>query len=122
MTRRRCGVLIALLFVFVLDVGGAEAQCTYSVSPTSVSALSTGHNGSISVITGSLCAWTAVSSVSWITITYGASMSGLGAADYSVAATATPRTGTLTVAGQTITVTQGTPVPPAPPANFRIIR
>jgi Putative binding domain, N-terminal len=109
MTRRRCGVLIALVVVLscVLDVRAVEAQCTYSVSPTTVSAPSTGLNSSISVITGSSCAWTPVSSVPWITITSGG-MSGLGSFSYTVAATATPRTGTITVAGQTVTINQST--------------
>ena len=108
MTLRRSVVLFAL--VIVLDVRAAEAQCTYSVSPPSVSAPSTGFSGSISVITGSSCAWTAASSVGWITVTSGASMFGLGSANYSVAPNGTgmPRTGTLTVAGQTVTITQAT--------------
>jgi hypothetical protein len=42
--------------------------------------------------------------------------------DYSVAATTAPRTGTLTVAGKTVTITQGTPALPATPANLRIVR
>jgi hypothetical protein len=105
MTLRRCGVLIAL--VFVLDVRAVEAQCTYSVSPATVSAPLTGLNGSISVVTGSSCAWTPVSQVPWITITSGG-MSGLGSFSYTVAASATARTGTITVGGKTVTVTQGT--------------
>jgi hypothetical protein len=105
MTLGRYGVLIAL--VFVLDVRAVEAQCTYSVSPLSVTAPSTGMNGSISVVTGSACAWTPVSQVPWITITSGG-MSGLGSFSYSVASTGTARTGTMTVGGQTITVSQGT--------------
>ena len=54
MTLRRAGITFALLFASWcgLDVRAAEAKCTYSVSPTSTSALSTGQSGSISVITG----------------------------------------------------------------------
>jgi hypothetical protein len=50
-------------------------------------------------------------------------MTGLGSASYSVAATTVARVGTLTVAGQTVTVTQGagTSTPPASPGNLRII-
>ena len=111
MTLRRCGVAIALLCASWsgLDVRAAEAQCSYSVEPTSVSALSTDQNGSIVVTTGGLCTWTATSGVPWITITSGATMTGLGSATYSVAANSSgsPRTGILNVAGQTITVTQG---------------
>jgi hypothetical protein len=51
-------------------------------------------------------------------------MTGLGSASYSVAATTVARVGTLTVAGQTVTVTQGagtSSTPPASPGNLRII-
>jgi hypothetical protein len=48
-------------------------------------------------------------------------MSGLGSVSYTVAATTTPRTGTLVVAGQDIVVTQGVVEPPPAPANLRII-
>jgi all-beta uncharacterized protein len=106
MTLRRCFALIAL--AVVLGARPAEAQCTYSVSPKNVSVPSTGSNASISVITGSSCAWTATSAVGWITITSGAAMSGLGSSNYTVApnTTGTVRSGTLTVAGQTVTITQ----------------
>jgi hypothetical protein len=101
----------------------AAASCTYSVSPTTVSVPPSGSNGSIAVTTGSGCAWTATSSVSWITITSGGSMSGLGSADYSVARnqTTSQRTGTLTVAGRTVTITQNASTPPAAPTGFRIV-
>jgi hypothetical protein len=58
--------------------------------------------------------------VPWITITSGG-MSGTGSANYTVAATTAARTGTFTVAGQTVTVTQSAPTAPPPPANLRII-
>ncbi len=49
-------------------------------------------------------------------------MTGLGSANFTVAATTSPRTGTLTVAGQIISITQGTAQPPQSPVNLRIIR
>jgi Putative binding domain, N-terminal len=108
MTLRRSGLTIALVCVFWcgLDVRPAEAQCTFSVSPTIVNAPSTGLNSSISVITGSSCAWTPSTTDSWITITSGG-MSGLGSFSYTVAAGSTPRTGTITVGGQIVTINQG---------------
>jgi phage baseplate assembly protein gpV len=110
-----------------VTVNQAAGSCTYTVTPTTVSAPSTGLNGPISVTTGSSCAWTATSSVAWITVTSG--MSGSGVANYSVAANggSSARTGTLTVAGQTVTVNQSAPTPPAPstppapPAGLRIV-
>ena len=57
------------------------------------------------------CNWTATvssSASSWITITSGASGSGNGTVTYAVAgnSSASSRTGTMTIAGQTFTVTQ----------------
>jgi len=82
-------------------------SCANSVSPTSATAAPAGATGSISVTAISVCSWTAVSNASWITVTGGASGSGNGTTSYSVAAnTGTARTGTITIAGNTFTVTQ----------------
>src|ERR671937_692124 len=102
----------------------AANSCVYSLSATSASAPSFASTNSLSVTTGTSCSWTAVSNVSWITITAGASGTGIGVVTYSVAAnTGGARTGTLLVAGQTVTITQAAFVqPPATPKNLRIIR
>src|SRR5581483_3609702 len=86
----------------------APAGCTFSISPSGQSVSANGGTGSVSVTTQGGCAWTATSNVDWIVITSGSSGAGNGAVNYSVAANASssPRTGTLTVAGQTFTVTQ----------------
>ena len=62
----------------------------------------------MSVTAAGGCAWTATSGASWLTISGGASGSGTGTTSYAVAANTsiTPRTGTLTVAGHPISVTQ----------------
>ena len=81
--------------------------CTFTVSATSATAMAAGGGGTLAVATTSACAWTAVSNASFISVTAGASGTGSGAVTYSVAAnTGAARTGTLTVAGQTVTVTQ----------------
>jgi Zn-dependent metalloprotease len=87
------------------DCGGA---CTFSINPTSASQPSGGGTGSVTVTAGTGCNWTAVSNAGFITITSGASGSGNGTVNYSVAANTatTSRTGTLTIAGLTFTVTQ----------------
>lgn len=84
------------------------SQCTYSIQPTSQSFSAGGGTGSVNVTSTAGCTWTATSNSSWLTITSGASGSGSGAVGYSVALNAgtTSRTGTLTIAGQTFTVTQ----------------
>jgi hypothetical protein len=83
--------------------------CSYSLYPTSASFTSSGSTQSLNVNTTSGCSWTALSNDSWITITGGSSGSGNGTVSYSVSAytgTSTHRSGTMTIAGQTFTVTQ----------------
>ncbi len=81
--------------------------CTFSLSSPSDTAGSTGGAKTLSIVASDGgCAWSASSNVSWITgVT--ASGTGNGNVTYTVAANAGPeRTGTLTLAGQTFTVTQ----------------
>src|ERR671935_787755 len=106
MNVRRCCALIAL--ALALHARPVQAQCVYSLSATSASAPSFASTNSLSVTTGTSCSWTAVSNVSWVTITGGATGTGIGTVTYSVAAnpTGSARTGTLMVAGQTYTITQ----------------
>ena len=83
-------------------------SCTASVSPTIQTFAQAGGNQAVSVTVGGGCAWAATSSAPWISISAGANGSGNGTVAYSVDANATgaPRTGTMTVAGQTVTITQ----------------
>jgi hypothetical protein len=87
-----------------------SAACSYSITPTSASFSSNAGSGSVSVTAGAGCNWTAVSNDSWITITSGSSGTGNGTVNYSVAANAgAARNGTMTIAGQTFTVSQSAP-------------
>jgi hypothetical protein len=106
MTIRRGCALVAL--IWMLDASEAAAQCSYSVTQTTFSTVSTSSLQSTSVITGTQCSWTATSTVPWITITNGDSHTGMGSVSFQVATNtaASVRTGTLIVAGQTITVSQ----------------
>ncbi len=85
----------------------APTACSYTISPTALSYNSTGGSGIVNVTTTSGCAWTATSNSSWITISSGSSGSGNGSVNYTVAANTgtTQLTGTITVAGQTHSVT-----------------
>jgi Zn-dependent metalloprotease len=86
------------------DCGGA---CSFSINPTSASFAAAGGSASVTVTTQAGCNWTAVSNNSFITITSGASGSGSGTVSYSVAAnTSTARSGSLTIAGLTHSVSQ----------------
>ncbi|MEP7338993.1 MAG: BACON domain-containing carbohydrate-binding protein [Acidobacteriota bacterium] len=92
--------------VFVRDL--ATIQCSYSLSPTNRSIGGAGGNGTVAVTATNGCAWQAVSIADWITVTSGANGTGNGTVGYSVAAntTQTPRSGTVTIAGQAFVITQ----------------
>jgi Zn-dependent metalloprotease len=87
------------------DCGGT---CTFSINPTSASYAAAGGTGGVNVTAGAGCTWSAVSNSTFITITAGGSGTGSGSVSYSVSnnASTASRTGTMTVAGQTFTVTQ----------------
>jgi PKD repeat protein len=91
--------------------------CSFSISPTNASHPAAASTGNVGVTAGAGCAWTATSNVAWITLTSGASGSGNGTVAYSVAANTgtTSRSGTLTIAGSTFTVTQAGSVANQPP-------
>jgi len=79
--------------------------CCIYISPISQNFTSSGGTGNISVTTSSsICNWTTTSNDSWITITSGTSGTGSGTVNYSVSAntTTSQRTGTMTIAGETI--------------------
>ncbi|MBF0339293.1 MAG: VCBS repeat-containing protein, partial [Nitrospirae bacterium] len=82
--------------------------CKYTLTPTSKQIGGSGGTDSVNVTAASACSWSAISNDTWITITSGSSGSGNGSVYYSVDAnpTANTRTGTLTIADQTFTVTQ----------------
>ena len=84
-----------------------EGGCVYTLSAMNANFPDTGGTGSVNVTAGTGCTWTAVSNVPWITITGGASGTSNGTVNFTVAANnGAPRTGTLTIAGKTFTVTQ----------------
>jgi len=88
-----------------------SATCTYSISPISATIGSGGGTQSVGVTAGTGCNWTAVSNnTSFLTVTGGSSGSGNGTVTYfATANSGGSRTGTLTIAGQTFTLTQRAP-------------
>jgi len=86
----------------------AGITCSFSISSNSQSFVSSAGTGNVNVTAASGCNWTAVSNASWITVTSGSSGNGSGTVNYSVASYSGTgsRTGTITIAGQTFTVTQ----------------
>lgn len=92
----------------VCTVRQPENSCAYSVNPKSQSFDAGGGGGTLSVTVKSGCSWTTKSNVNWIAITSGGAGSDNGTVRYSVAGNPelSPRTGTLTVQGETFTVSQ----------------
>jgi hypothetical protein len=86
----------------------AGVGCTYSFTPQTVSVPSGAGTGTINLIAnGNSCGWTAAASASWITITGSLSGNGTAAIGYALAAnTGGVRSGTITVAGQVLSITQ----------------
>lgn len=88
----------------------AALPCTSapSLSEPSKSINSAGGAGTVNVVSVVGCGWVATADASWLSITSGSSGVGNGSVTYSVAAntSTTPRSGTLTIGGQTFTVHQ----------------
>jgi uncharacterized repeat protein (TIGR02543 family) len=85
------------------------SSCSYTLSSGGRSFTLPGGTGSVPITTSRAdCPWSASSSAAWITITSGSSGTGDGTVNYTVAANDTgfSRNGTITVDGQTYTVTQ----------------
>ncbi|MFN7930345.1 MAG: BACON domain-containing protein [Blastocatellia bacterium] len=89
-------------------VNQAGVSCTYSLSSTSANIAAAATTLSTNVTTNAVCPWTAVSNVSWITVTSGSGGTGNGTVNFSVAVntSGSARSGTLTIAGKTYTVSQ----------------
>jgi hypothetical protein len=105
----RSGTLTVAGFpVTITQAAAPPPPCTFTVAPLELTvALLGAANLEVRVDTTSTCAWTAASQANWITINGTASGTGPGSIRVSVSASLlTGRTGTLVVAGQTVTVTQ----------------
>lgn len=115
----RTGTLAVGGQTFVLvQAAASPATCTYRVTSTTTAFPDTGGSGAIAIATTAACGWTAVSDVSWITVTSGATGAADGSVAFVVAAnTGAARTGTITAGGQRITVTQAA-APAPPPCTF----
>ncbi|MGB7924263.1 MAG: choice-of-anchor tandem repeat GloVer-containing protein [Pyrinomonadaceae bacterium] len=94
---------------YQLSLGEPFDECSYSISPATMHLDARSGSGSVNVTSPGLCSWTATSNApSWLIITSGSSGAGSSTVNFLIAAntTSSPRTGTMTIAGQTFTVTQ----------------
>lgn len=82
--------------------------CNYSLSAGGASFSAQGGTGSFSVTAAAGCAWSAVSSDGWVTVTAGMTGSGSGTVSFRVEANFSPmpRSGSINVAGRTFTISQ----------------
>jgi hypothetical protein len=90
----------------------AESACVFGVAPTNITASSAGGavDITVTVADGRNCAWTAASGSPFVTVASGGSGTGNGQVSIAVSEnTDVSRTGTLTIAGQTVFVNQGAP-------------
>jgi hypothetical protein len=100
------GLRTGTLTIAGLTFTVTQAACVYSLTRYADNAGPGDGVGNIGVTTTPTCTWTAVSNVPWITVASG-TRTGSGSVDYHhLANTGGPRTGTLTIAGFTVTVTQ----------------
>ena len=101
----RNGVITAGGQTFTVQQGNG---CSYSLSAAGQSVPAAGGSGSVNVSSSNGCSWTATSNAAWLTVTSGGSGSGNGAAGFTAAVnTGASRQGTLTIAGKTFAVDQG---------------
>jgi hypothetical protein len=104
----------AVLGTVVAATALSSPDCVFAVSPTSINAAGGGSTESVSVsVSPADCdppTWSATSGVSFVTVTP-ANGSGSGAVTLSVASNVggATRTGTVTIAGQTVTISQAAP-------------
>ncbi|MBA3270827.1 MAG: BACON domain-containing protein [Acidobacteria bacterium] len=104
----RTGTVTIAGQTFTVNQAGVAVTCVYAIAPTSHSIGVEGGTGTpVAVTSPAGCAWTASSSAAWISIRSGASGSGTGVVGFDVAPnTGGARSGTLTIAGRTFTVSQ----------------
>lgn len=88
--------------------GAPAPTCNYTISPGNTSYPSSGGNGTAGVSVSNGCPWSASSNNEWISIPPGASGNGNGTFPFSVSANTSTsgRSGTITLAGQSFTISQ----------------
>ncbi|MBL8214414.1 MAG: SBBP repeat-containing protein [Bryobacterales bacterium] len=98
--------------VFRVDqsAGAGSVTCTYSVAPVQETAPAEGVSGSFLVASQEGCGWTATTAAPWVTLT-SSSGSGEGVVGYEIGRNTTGqgRVATISVGGQTFTITQAAP-------------
>jgi hypothetical protein len=106
----RSGTLTIAGQTFTVSQGASPPPpvCTITIAPKSQTFQKHGGSGSFTVTASAAsCTWNATSNARWLTVTSGASGSGNGSVKFDVDDdSGGDRTGTISVGGQTFTVTQ----------------
>ncbi len=83
------------------------AACNFTLNATVRAVVAAASTNNVAITANAGCAWTAVSNAPWVRITSGAALTGNGTVNFAIDANpGSARTGTLIVAGQTVTVNQ----------------
>ena len=95
--------------------------CGFSLSELDQSVISDGGNLGVVASAKGPCGWTAVASDSWITLTSPAAGTGTGIVTYAVASNPnkTPRTGSIAIGDQKLTITQAGVLTAVSSASFK---
>ncbi len=93
-----------------------QAPCVFSIAPQSRSFGDQGGAGEVQVTTTTVCDWTAISNATWITLSGNPRGSGSRVVRYSVSENkgSASRSGSMTIAGLTFSVSQTAENPPTP--------
>lgn len=84
-----------------------QTVCSFSLASNSLNVRTKGGTFSVSVTSGQNCDFAVKSNTNWIKVTSGDALSGNGTVTFRIGVNPTiTRTGTITIAGQTFTVTQ----------------
>jgi hypothetical protein len=96
-----------------------SSACSLAVDATTRAVPAEGGSGTIAVVTGGGCVWSAATTASWIAITSGQSGSGPGEVRFSVApAESAARTGVIRIGASEVAISQAAPCSfAASPAN-----
>jgi Viral BACON domain len=100
----RGGTVLIAGHVFIVS---QDTGCSFVVSPENIPAGAGGGGARVDVSAAASCAWTASGQAGWIAVTGAAGETGNGRVDLAFAANTGPtRSGTVIIAGRTVTVTQ----------------
>lgn len=107
-TDPRSGTVVIAGQTAQVDQAGAAPACSYVIDPTQASVPAAGGSVDVGVQSLAGCAWTAISNAGWIEVVAGSTGTGDGSVELDVRRHRgdNQRTGTVTIAGQTFTVTQ----------------